>query len=426
MTTRHTRADWSPSRPFRFAVGIEDTFIPHETPGRRRLDEYELTQHYQFWREDLDLVARSGADSLRWGIPWYLVEPEPGRFAWDWTDRVVERMAELGLVCIVDLMHYGTPLWLENSFLHPDYPKRVADYAAAAADRYRDLLHVWTPLNEPAINAVYCGEKGLWPPYLVGQSGFTAVLVQLAEGICRTQAAIAEAQADASFVHVDAGFRYDGDNVPLPLDVLLERRFLALDLVTGRVDQAHPLAGWLADNGVTEERLAWLRDHAVVPDVVGVNYYPAFTTVRYDAGGVAHPVEAGTAGLEDLVRLYAERYERPVMVTETSRGGTVEERSAWLRDSLRCVEELRTEGVPLVGYTWFPFIALVDWLYRESCAPVDEWLVQMGLVDLTRIPGGGALERQPTPLLEEFAQACRRGMPAITSAVTPRPWPPAD
>jgi beta-glucosidase len=326
---------------------------------------------------------------------------------------VVERMAELGLVCIVDLIHYGTPLWLENSFLHPDYPKRVADYAAAAADRYRDLLHVWTPLNEPAVNAEYCGEKGLWPPYLMGQSGFTAVLAQLAEGICRTQAAIAATQPDASFVHVDAGFRYEGADAPMPLDVLLRRRFLALDLVTGRVDRTHPLAGWLAGNGFPEERLAWLGDHAVRPDVVGVNYYPAFTTVRYDAAGQAHPVEAGTAGLEDLIRLYDDRYGLPVMVTETSRAGTVQERRAWLRDSLACVEALRAQGIPLVGYTWFPFIALVDWLYRESCAPVDDWLMQMGQVDLARIPGGGALERRPTPLVDDFAEACRRGMPAI-------------
>lgn len=76
-------ADWSAASRFRFAVGIEDTFVAQESPGQRKLDEYELTQHYQFWEQDLELVARSGADTLRWGIPWYLVEPEPGRFAWN-------------------------------------------------------------------------------------------------------------------------------------------------------------------------------------------------------------------------------------------------------------------------------------------------------------------------------------------------------
>jgi len=44
-------------RGFRFAVGIEDTFVPHGFPGHRALDEYELTQHYRFWSEDLGLAA---------------------------------------------------------------------------------------------------------------------------------------------------------------------------------------------------------------------------------------------------------------------------------------------------------------------------------------------------------------------------------
>jgi beta-glucosidase len=411
-----TRADWSASAPFRFAVGIEDTFIAQEYPGRRKLDEYELTQHYQFWEQDLHLVASCGADSLRWGIPWYRVEPEPGHFTWGWVDRVVGRMSELGLTCIVDLMHYGTPLWLENSFLHPDYPQRVAEYGAKVAERYGDRLHVWTPLNEPVINAVYCGHRGLWPPHLTGDSGFTTVLLRLAEGICRTQHAIRSLQADASFVHVEAGFRYEGR--PVGLAVLEERRFLATDLVTGRVCDDHPLWGWLLSHGAEEHRLAWLRENAAIPDVLGINYYPAFTTVRFE-DGVERPVEAGAAGLADLVELYHDRFGLPLMITETSRGGSVDERHEWLTQSLDTAAGLRARGIPLLGYTWFPFLALVDWLYRESTTPMAQWLVQMGLVDLAPEPGGLALQRQPTELIELFRAATRRGMPAVPISKEP-------
>ena len=63
-------------------------------------------------------------------------------------------------------MHYGTPLWMTESFLDPDYPERVGDYAAAAASRYGDRFDVWTPLNEPNVNADFCGHRGVWPPYL--------------------------------------------------------------------------------------------------------------------------------------------------------------------------------------------------------------------------------------------------------------------
>lgn len=404
---------WGPHAPFRFAVGIEDTFVAHEAPGQRKLDEYELTQHYAYWELDLDLVARSGADTLRWGIPWYRVQPEPGRFQWDWVDRVVAKIAALGLTCVVDLVHYGTPLWLEGSFASRDYPDRVAEYAGAAASRYADLLTVWTPVNEPVVNAVYGGERGLWPPHLTGPAGFVAVLRQIARGVCLTDAAIRAAQPRPVFVHVDAGFRFEGETRPLPRRLMDEYRFLALDLVTGRVGADHPLAGWLGRHGVPDDDLAWLERHAVSPDVVGVNYYPGFTTVRYEPDGRVTPVEGGTAGLEELLRDYHERYRLPLMVTETSRGGRVQERREWLGQSLGTVERLRREGLPVVGYTWFPFLALVDWRYREASTPTDDWLVQMGLVDLARTPGGGQLERHPTTVLADFRAATQRPMPPV-------------
>src|SRR3712207_1619366 len=71
---------------FAWALGIEDTFVPqvHARSGRI-LDEYVLTQHDRFWREDLRMIRAIGVRHLRYGIPWYQVNPEPGRFDWSWT-----------------------------------------------------------------------------------------------------------------------------------------------------------------------------------------------------------------------------------------------------------------------------------------------------------------------------------------------------
>lgn len=79
----------------------------------------------------------------------------------------------------------------------------------------------------------------------------------------------------------------------------------------------------------------------------------------------------------------------------------MEERLAWLEESVDTVLRLRAEGMPLVGYTWFPFFALVDWRYRESTRPVDRWLVQMGLYDLER-DAGSVLRRRATGLVDRF------------------------
>ena len=403
MTTQH----WLTDERLHFGVGIEDTFVPQEGIGRRRLDEYELMQHYENWREDLDLAAEAGAEFIRWGIPWYLVEPRPGEFDWRWLDEVSAHMQQLGLRCVVDLMHYGTPLWLDNQFVNAAYPERIASYARAVAERYAGVWDDFTPLNEPVINAIYCGEDGVWPPYLSGDDGFAKVIVALARGMVRTQQEIAAVNPAAQFVHVDAGFRWEGEEGGrLGREALEERRFISLDLITGRVVPGHPNHRYLTSNGIPEHDLAWFGQNTVTPDYVGVNYYPGFTTARYRADGSTEPVEAGTTGLRDLIELYWNRYGLPLVVTETSRGGSVESRLEWLGESLEEVAKLRGEGVPVLGYTWFPFFTLVDWLYRHDTKAPDDWFVHMGLVDVVR-GADRRLERVKTEAFGAFQERVR-------------------
>jgi beta-glucosidase/6-phospho-beta-glucosidase/beta-galactosidase len=193
------------AQDFLWAGGIEDTFVPQTRPGHRALDEYELMGHYEHWREDLSLARQLGLKALRWGVPWYKVESEPGKFDWSWTDQVIPYMVEdLKILPIIDLMHYGTPFWLKREFANKDYPKFVARYAAEFSKRYQSLIKWYTPLNEPIINSLMCGLRGLWPPYLKGEKGYLKIMMQLARGIVRTVNAIKEIQPDSVMVHVEA------------------------------------------------------------------------------------------------------------------------------------------------------------------------------------------------------------------------------
>lgn len=387
---------WYTDGRLHHGVGIEDTFIPQEALGRRRLDEYELTQHYHLWREDLRLAAESGATLIRWGVPWHLVEPREGEFDFGWLDEVMAELRELGLHCVLDVMHYGTPLWLANSFLDPRYPELVARYSAAVAERYPGVVDDLTPLNEPMVNAIWCGRDGRWPPYLTGHHGLVTVLMRLALGMVATQRAVAAVRPDVTFVHVDAGFRWvDHGPGGLSLAEGDEWRFLALDLITGRVSQAHPMHDYLVRNGASTADLDTLRRDAVTPDVLGVNYYPAFTTQAVDAQGLEAPVEAGTDGLVDLLRVYHDRYALPLAVTETSRSThEVVEKVAWVDDLLDTLDAVRADGLPVAGVFWFPLLDLYDWSYREGTAPADEYLMPFGLVDLRRGPDN-VLRRVP-------------------------------
>src|SRR5690349_3138008 len=105
----------SPNR-FLWATGIEDTFItaPFAKTGRH-LDEYELTGHYDRWSEDLNLMAELGVAAARYGIPWHRINPAPGVWDWSTADGPLNRMLELGIAPIVDLVHYGLPPWIDRA-----------------------------------------------------------------------------------------------------------------------------------------------------------------------------------------------------------------------------------------------------------------------------------------------------------------------
>lgn len=406
-------ARWYDDGSLHFGLGIEDTFVPQSRPGERAIDEYELTDHYRRYREDLGLAADAGASFLRWGVPWYRVNPEPGHWDWSWVDRVVDRFAELGLRPVIDLLHYGTPLWLDRQFAHPDYPKAVAEYAVAFAERYSDRVTDYTPVNEPMIHALFCGVYGYWPPYLTGDTGLTTMVRALGEGFVRSQQGIAEVLGDrATFLHVDASMRYAGDVEGEHRDRvarLREQAYLVEDLVTGRVDDAHPLTDLLRHGGMTDADLSWFADEAVRPDVMGVNYYPRISTEVFEegvhhGGGFADPrptTDSGVAGLVEVLAVAEARYGVPVMLTETAVTAPQRDRIEWLHESVAAIRAMRGLGRRVVGYTWWPVFDMYEWTYRHSEGPRADHLLTMGLWDLVE-DGRGGLDRRRTPVADTY------------------------
>ncbi len=373
---------------FVWAVGIEDTIIgqPMRDSGRI-LDEYALTQHDRYWREDLDRAASLGIQAIRYGIPWHRVNPAPGRFDWGWVDEVLEYATRSkGLVVIADLVHYGTPLWLEDAFVDRDYPRAVAAYAGAFATRYAPLVRHYTPLNEPLVTASFCGQRGIWPPYLVGRDGWLRVVVGVVAGILEAIAAIRGADPAAVIAHVEAAKVLRSAQPALEADLAIERdrSFLPTDLLLGRVDDAHPLARWLRDVGVASRELRRFRNDPPTVDLIGVNYYPEFSVrelVRADGDIVEVRVDEWDLGLIEVLASFHERYGLPLLVGETSTEGDDRRRVAWLEDSVASVARLRAAGVPVRGYTWWPLFDFVDWAHASGGRPVEEIMVRTRAAD---------------------------------------------
>src|SRR6266480_792850 len=118
---------------FMFGVGIECSCPTIE--GGVRVDELRDTGHYEMWRTDLKLVRELGLRYLRYGPPIYRIWRNKDDYDWTWLDPVMHEMRRLGIVPIIDLLHFGLPDWL-GDFQNPQWPQYFAEYAGCFAERY--------------------------------------------------------------------------------------------------------------------------------------------------------------------------------------------------------------------------------------------------------------------------------------------------
>ncbi len=401
---------------FRWAVGIEGSCIPH-----LNIDEYRWTQHDLNWREDFRLAAKDlGCRWMRYSLCWHLIETSPGVFDWSWADERITYARELGLNLIIDLVHFGTPTWLPAAFADVEFPQAIERFSREFGKRYSGVIRSVCPINEPLITALYSGDVGLWPPYGRGLTSYVQVVSRIAQGLCRSIRALRETMCSVEIVLCDAlEFSFlenechekaPSDLVQkLQQDVLLRngRRHLLIDLITGSVDQEHRLRPWLERNGFPATDLQWLMRNAVEFDVLGLDYY-AHSEVELYATGDQHRqrVPRKLNGLYQTLQEYWQRHRVPIMITETNCYGTEQDRSSWLDFTLSDIRKLRSEGVPVIGYTWWPLIDHLDWdgALRHHVGKIH----RVGIYELQRETNGD-LTRHPTPLTELYRNLIQRG-----------------
>jgi beta-glucosidase/6-phospho-beta-glucosidase/beta-galactosidase len=384
---------------FQWMTGFECSAFPQVG-----VDELEATQHDRWWASDLVRLRDVGITLVRYGIPWHRVNPRPHQYDWSWTDQALDLMETLGITPIVDLFHFGTPLWVDGGIMHPIFGEVQGWYARAFAERYPRLRY-YTPTNEPYICAVFGAEQAVWYPFLRERRDTARALKNVAEGVCRAMAEIRQVRPDALMMLSDTCEEWHAPDGAFAEEAAFRsaRRFLVHDLYQGHVDRDHPLRAWLAGGGLDDRDLDWFCEHPVELDLLGLDYYPqSERQLRRGPGGerVEEPAE-GPAGFAELARQYSDRYGGiPVALAETNLGGPVSERVRWLDGLVEQTRKARAAGVPVAGITWYGAVDHVDWdsLLRVRSLRINP----CGMWSLRR--QGDRLVREPTALVERFRQ----------------------
>jgi beta-glucosidase len=380
---------------FMFAVGIECSYPT--ISGGQRVDQLRDTGHYELWRTDLRLVRELGLRYLRYGPPVYRTFLAPGLYDWSGLDPVMHEMRRLGVIPIIDLVHFGLPDFLGN-FQNPDWPRHLADYAHAFAERY-PWVRYYTPVNEIYITALFSAAFGWWNEMLMSDAAFVTNIKHCVRAAMLIMRAVLDLRPDAIFIFSEST-EYVHPGSPQMVNqahFMNERRFLSLDLLFGH-DVSATIYRYLLANGMSTEEYLWFADQKDLRRhcIMGTDYYVTNEhVIRSDGRQVGG---AGDIyGYYVITRQYFDRYRLPVMHTETNR---VDKHAVeWLWKEWMNLLRLREDGVPIIGFTWFGLVDMRDW--DTALTRMRGTVNKVGLYTLDRRPRKVA--REYRRLVEEYS-----------------------
>ena len=356
----------------KFLSGFESTHI-----FGSGTDVLNLTGHTKFVEEDLELASACNLDLMRYSVPWHSIEREPGVFDWSWPDKALARLQSLGIEPILDPLHHTSfPEWLTDAFANPNFDEHYLTFIKEVSARY-PWVRYYTLINEPFVTALFCGHEGVWYPYRTDKKSFVSMILNMGRAICRIGRYLTETLDEAYFVHVDTCEKHRASSAASIEDALFrnELRFLVADLILGKINIHHPLYFYMLQNGAGGGELQWFIENPSRIDILGLDYY-AHSELEWDNGARIYP-NRNPEGFAAVAMDYVNRYNLPVMLTETNIRGFVSDRLSWLKFMVEQCEILETRlvsrGIPFHGFCWYPFIDSTDWcsLLRTADGTID-------------------------------------------------------
>lgn len=395
--------------------GVECSVVRAGDMVRNQLDD---TGHFER-AGDLDLITELGLKTVRYPVLWELVEQQAGLDDWSWTDRRLTRLRDLEVCPVAGLVHHGSgPEWTD--LLDPLFPELLAGYAGRVAERY-PWIEKYTPVNEPFTTARISGLYGLWYPHGTDEATCFRIAVAECRAIALSMKAIRRVNPGAKLIQTeDFGRIYATPSLASQADYENQRRWLAVDLLTGRVGRHHPFFQRLLDAGVDPSHLAELLAEPCPPDCIGIDYY--LTSDRLideraelypdekaggngrqayvDVAAVRSDIPRGKTGLAARVLEVWERYGLPIVITELHNGCTRDEHLRWFMEGWNTANALREKGVDMRAVTSWSLFGACDW---NSMLTRRDGYYECGAFDARYAPP------QPTIVAKAISHLARNG-----------------
>jgi len=120
----------------------------------------EACKHYEYYKEDIELLVELGIKAFRFSIEWSRVEPLEGQYDRTAIDHYIDKtklLLDNNITPIITFHHFTTPEWLMNDGLW------ASDRVITAFVNYVDTMMKYLPkevtlfntINEPGIFSVF-------------------------------------------------------------------------------------------------------------------------------------------------------------------------------------------------------------------------------------------------------------------------------
>jgi dTDP-4-dehydrorhamnose reductase len=330
--------------------------------------------------DDIARFSSLGIRAIRYPILWERTAPDGLPSAdWSWADERLPALRDAGITPIVGLVHHGSGP-RHTSLVDAAFAPQLAEYAAAVAARY-PWVEYYTPVNEPCTTARFSALYGFWYPHERNDHSFLLALLNQCKAVVLAMRAIRAINPHAKLVQTDdLGKTYSTPELEDVAEFYNERRWLAWDLLCGRIDAQHPLWRYLTHTGIAPAEILWFQDNPCPPDIIGVNYY--VTSERWlDHRPERYPehhrglagtrpcadiecsraLATPTAGIGPLLQEIWDRYQIPLAVTEAHIDSNREDQLRWLLEIWEAGQQARRNGIDLRAVTAWALLGSFDW-----------------------------------------------------------------
>lgn len=324
------------------------------------LDMVQASGHVEHLDADYANLAAMGLRSVRESVGWRLSERADG-FDFSRAVRIAQAARRHGVQVLWTLMHYGTPS--DVGLTDPALGARFARFARAAAQAlapWVDEVPIYTPINEIGFLAWAAAQTRLIHPYGSEapdgerrdgsslHSGFQ-IKCGLVHAAISAMHAIREVNPRARFMHAE----------PL-VHVVAPAGQPELAAAAAEVRGYQ----WQAWDMLAGRLMPELGGSADALDIVGVNHYHSgqwevHTERRLQWHPERHLCDPRRLPFSCLLEEAWQRYQRPIVVSETSHFGTG--RAQWLDEMATQASQALVAGVDLRGLCLYPIVDRPDW-----------------------------------------------------------------